>query len=117
MTNCDVEEESSESGFALKRRSSAHAGSKTTKHLSPTPPHRPSTPTRSQSGSSNRSSGQNTPTGKGPASPSALAVTQFLTTEDSAFSRNKPRSRSLIRRCSKKVKKQVQETSGDCQIS
>ncbi|ODM87156.1 GTP-binding protein Di-Ras2, partial [Orchesella cincta] len=76
----------SEDMAGLKRRSSAHAGSK-------------SPATR--------------------ASPCNISI-QFLT-EDSALSnRNKPRSRSLIRRCSKKVKQQVRDASsgpGDCQMS
>ncbi|CAL8129436.1 unnamed protein product [Orchesella dallaii] len=123
----------------LKRRSSAHAGSKS-----------PAT-TRSpcnisiQCGASGNSQGGS---GSGGASPSASASSggmygmyhghgtppktptspspntstyqQFLTEDSAQTNRNKPRSRSLIRRCSKKVKQQVRDASsgpGDCQMS
>lgn len=105
----------------LKRRLSAHAGSKSAQssRSSCTTPtkERPTTPTPGNGGG--RSSGYNTPT-KTPASPSQLSP-NYLTAEDqSPFGRNKPRSRSLIRRCSKKVKKQVQDATegpGDCSLS
>jgi hypothetical protein len=107
-------EEVVDCGSSLRRRLSAHAGSKS-KNRSPstTTTPNPSTPSSPVCGRLNNS-GLSTPT-KAPASPS-LNVTkqspQFLTPDNPfPFDRNKPRSRSLIRRCSKKVKKQVQDAS------
>ncbi|CAL8128203.1 unnamed protein product [Orchesella dallaii] len=108
-----------EASSGLKRRLSAHAGSKSaqsrSKCASPINS-KPTTPTTPHG----RTSGFSTPT-KTPASPSSLSP-NYLTTEDanSPFGRNKPRSRSLIRRCSKKVKKQVQDATegpGECHLT
>jgi hypothetical protein len=114
LAKIPVREPSEEEDCGLKRRLSAHAGSKS-KNRSPstsTTPTQPSSPIFGRFGS-----GFSTPTSRGPASPSALSrqSPQFLSAEDPSiqcpFSRHKPRSRSLIRRCSKKVKKQVQDVS------
>lgn len=109
-------EEASVVSCGLKRRLSAHAGSKSAAHSRSncsTPTKEPTTPVTPKG-----TSGFTTPT-KGPASPSSLSP-NFLSAEDnSPFGRNKPRSRSLIRRCSKKVKKQVQdatEAPGECRL-
>jgi len=105
----------------LKRRSSAHAGSK-----SPALPRSPcaasagttffgSSPPKINTPSPSNSRG-GTPT-KGSLSPS---YQQFLTEDNALSTRSKPRSRSLMRRCSKKVKQQVRDVSGgpgDCQMS
>ncbi|XP_021963060.2 GTP-binding protein Di-Ras2 [Folsomia candida] len=107
------ESEEGDCGSGLRRRLSAHvtSGSKS-KNRSPS---NATTPTQTQPPSPiyGRSSGVNTPT-KGPASPSNMPKQspQFLAPDNPfPFDRNKPRSRSLIRRCSKKVKKQVQDAS------
>lgn len=119
---------------SLKRRSSAHAGSK-----SPCPSSRGSISMQGSSGSGSGSpshvtgaAGSSSSGGfynfhgtppKTPTSPGGPSSYQQFLTEDSALSpgnRNKPRSRSLIRRCSKKVKQQVRDAStgpGDCQMS
>lgn len=107
------ESEEGDCGSGLRRRLSAHAGSKS-KNRSPstttTPTHtQPSSPVYGRLSNS----GCNTPT-KAPASPiqASKQSPQFLTPDNPfPFDRNKPRSRSLIRRCSKKVKKQVQDAS------
>jgi len=107
----------------LRRRSSIHGVSKfcgKNRNSTPcsTPPNEPSSViSRSRPGS-----GYSTPVSKAPPSPSTLSTSsQFLTTEDpSPFGRNKFKSRSLIRRCSKKVKKQVQDVSegpGNCNVN
>lgn len=103
-----------ESEEGLKRRSSAHAASKSpARHRFPS---MSSSPGNSPAaGPTPCSSGPGTPT-TGLASQSTHMFSQFLT-EDSAFNRNKPRSRSLIRRSSKKAKQQVRDASGgpgDC---
>lgn len=122
--------EGDESTAGLKRRSSAHAGSK-----SPAPQQRspggstsnspkamlvPSPPAGSQQHQHHPHFHFGTPP-KTPTSPNQLSTYQQFLAEDSAqTNRNKPRSRSLIRRCSKKVKQQVRDAStgpGDCQMS
>lgn len=100
----------------LKRRLSAHAGSKATQSRSncSTPTKEPTTPVTPKG-----HSGFTTPT-KAPASPQSLSPSYLSVEDNSPFGRNKPRSRSLIRRCSKKVKKQVQDATegpGECRLT
>ncbi|CAL8129941.1 unnamed protein product [Orchesella dallaii] len=109
--------ETEENG-GLRRRLSAHAGSKSIQcksNCSSPSNSKPSTPTTPRGYMCGFSTPPITP-----ASPSSLSP-NFLSTEDnSPFGRNKPRSRSLIRRCSKKVKKQVQDATegpGECRLS
>ncbi|OXA43792.1 GTP-binding protein Di-Ras2 [Folsomia candida] len=122
LSKLAVETEENVSG--LKRRSSASSA-----HAkSPVAPRSPgpasasntffgssSSPPQSATPPSSNSRG-GTPT-KNPASPS---YQQFLTEECALSNRQKPRSRSLMRRSSKKVKQQVRDVSGgpgDCQMS
>lgn len=99
-------------GGGLRRRSSAYAGTKSRQNP------QPSTPT---STNSPRVGGLGMLRGT-VSTPSSSALNENGDGEGSSFSRNKPRSRSLIRRSSKKAKQQVRDASGgagagDCRIA
>jgi len=88
-------------GGGLRRRSSAYAGTKS----------------RQIQQSSNPSSTSPRMGGLGAlrgvvSTPSSSSLNQNGDDECGGFSRNKPRSRSLIRRSSKKTKQQVKDASG-----